>query len=347
MAGKMRALIKKDPRKGLWLEEIPIPAITSTEILIEVTKTAVCGTDLHIYNWDAWSQENIKTPITIGHEFVGRIKEVGDRVKGFEAGELVSGEGHITCGQCRNCKKGIRHLCRKTIGLGLHRNGAFAEYVVLPASNVFKVDESIPESIIALFDAYGNAVHTALSFDVVGEDVLITGAGPIGIMAAAICRHVGARHVVITDLNEYRLALANKITKITTVNLNNSSIATAMKSLGMQEGFDVCLEISGKEIAVQDIIKYINHGGKIAALGIFPNGLSIDWNQIIFKSIFIKGIYGREIFETWYKMLSLLKSGLDINPIVTHEFSYKDYEQAFSLMQTANTGKIILEWKKQ
>lgn len=347
MTKKMHALIKKEPTKGLWLEEVLVPSINPNEILIEVSKTAVCGTDLHIYNWDPWSQKNIKTPLTIGHEFVGRIKELGSHVRGFQVGDLVSGEGHITCGQCRNCKKGSRHLCRSTIGLGLHKNGAFAAYLSLPASNVFKVDESIPESMIALFDAYGNAVHTALSFDLVGEDILITGAGPIGIMSAAICRHVGARHVVLTDTNEYRLALAKKLTTVTTVHLHRSSIADTMKTLGMQEGFDVCLEMSGKEAAFRDIIKFINYGGKIAALGIFPNCLTFDWNQIIFKSLIIKGIYGREIFETWYKMLSLLKSGLDLTPIITHEFSYKDYEKAFSLMQTSNTGKIILDWRKK
>ena len=340
----MHALVKRKPMKGLWLETVPVPTISPSDVLIEIIKTAICGTDLHIYNWDKWSQETIDAPLIIGHEFVGRIKEGGSNVSDFKVGELVSGEGHITCGKCRNCRKGSKHLCRHTRGIGVNESGAFANFLSLPVKNVFKVDESIPTSIVSFFDAFGNAVHTTQSLDLVGEDVLITGAGPIGIMSAAICRHVGARHVVLTDFNDYRLKLAEKITTLTTVNLKKDSLKEAMSRLKMKEGFDICLEMSGQESAFNDILQTINYGGTVSTLGIFSKNLNLDWNQVIFKSLTLKGIYGREIFDTWYKMTSLIKSGLNLKPLITHEFSYKHYQEAFDLMEKGHTGKIILNW---
>ncbi|WP_196140110.1 L-threonine 3-dehydrogenase [Aliikangiella sp. G2MR2-5] len=340
----MKTLAKSHPKEGIWMEQADIPEVGHNDVLIKIKKTAICGTDVHIYNWDEWSQNTIPVPMTVGHEFVGVIEAVGQEVQGFEIGDRVSGEGHITCGHCRNCRAGRRHLCRNTYGVGVNRAGAFAEYLVIPAVNAFKLPDDISDDLASIFDPFGNAVHTALSFDLVGEDVLITGAGPIGIMAAAVCRHVGARHVVITDVNEYRLELATKLGATRTVNVANESLEEVMKELGMTEGFDVGLEMSGVPSAVQSMLKTMNNGGKIAMLGIPPSDMAVDWNQVIFKGLVIKGIYGREMFETWYKMVSLLQSGLDISPIITHKFKVDDFQQGFDIMRSGKSGKVILEW---
>ncbi len=341
----MKALVKKFPKKGLWLENIEEPTCGMNEVKIKIKKTSICGTDLHIYNWDEWSQETIPIPMTIGHEFVGTISEVGSNVKGYKIGDLVSGEGHIVCGQCRNCLAGRRHLCINTQGVGVNRAGAFAEYLVIPATNVWLCDSEISEEILSSFDPFGNAAHTALSFDMVGEDVLITGAGPIGIMATAIAKHVGARHIVVTDINPYRLQLAKKMGASITVDVRNSTIEDAMKKLKMKEGFDVGLEMSGNERAFNSMLNNMEHGGKIAMLGIQSKDTKIDWNKVIFNGITIKGIYGREMYETWYKMTSMIQSGLDISPIITHNYSYQDYEKGFEVMQSGNCGKVVLNWE--
>jgi threonine 3-dehydrogenase len=340
----MKVLRKSKREKGLWLEEGDKPSPGAHEILIRVKKTAICGTDLHIYNWDDWSQKTIPVPLVTGHEFFGVIEELGLEVKGFHKGDRVSGEGHITCGHCRNCRAGKQHLCRNTVGVGVTRAGCFADFIVLPATNVFKIPKEIPDNIASIFDPFGNAVHTALSFDLVGEDVLVTGAGPIGIMAAAVARHVGARNVVITDVNDYRLDLAKKLGKIRTVNPAKEKLTDVMKELGMVEGFDVGLEMSGNKNAFSDMLEVMNHGGKVALLGIFPEPVSIDWSKVIFKGLILKGIYGREMFETWYKMTALIQSGLDISPIITHTFPAKDYLKAFDIMNEGKAGKVILEW---
>jgi len=340
----MKTLAKLKPELGIWLHQTDRPVCGYNDVLIKIRKTAICGTDIHIYNWDEWSQKTIPVPMTVGHEFVGVIEQIGDGVSGFSVGDRVSGEGHITCGHCRNCRAGRRHLCRNTLGVGVNRPGSFAEYLSIPAVNAFKLPKDISDDMAAIFDPFGNAVHTALSFDLVGEDVLITGAGPIGIMAAAVCRHVGARHVVITDVNEYRLDLARKMGASLAVNVTERSLPDVMEELGMTEGFDVGLEMSGVPSAVQSMLSTMNNGGKIAMLGIPPSDMAVDWNQVIFKGLNIKGIYGREMFETWYKMVSLLQSGLDISPIITHRFDIKDFQKGFDVMNSGLSGKVILDW---
>ncbi|MGX5175189.1 L-threonine 3-dehydrogenase [Aliikangiella sp. IMCC44653] len=340
----MKTLAKSHAKKGIWMEKAELPEVGHNDVLIKIKKTAICGTDVHIYNWDEWSQKTIPVPMTVGHEFVGVIEKIGQEVQGFKVGDRVSGEGHITCGHCRNCRAGRRHLCRNTVGVGVNRAGAFAEYLSIPAVNAFKLPDDISDEMASIFDPFGNAVHTALSFDLVGEDVLITGAGPIGIMAAAVCRHVGARHVVITDVNQYRLDLAKKMGATRAVNVAEESLEAVMRELKMTEGFDVGLEMSGVPSAVQSMLKTINNGGKIAMLGIPPSDMAVDWNQVIFKGLVIKGIYGREMFETWYKMVSLLQSGLDITPIITHQFKVDEFQQGFDIMRSGQSGKVILDW---
>ena len=341
----MRALVKAKAEKGIWLEDIDKPSPGHNDVLIKVHRTAICGTDIHIYQWDEWAQNTIPVPLAVGHEFSGEIVECGSEVRGFSIGDRVSAEGHVTCGVCRNCRAGRRHLCMNTIGIGVNRAGAFADYISVPAFNVFKLPEAISDEMASILDPLGNATHTALSFDLVGEDVLITGAGPIGIMAVSIARFAGARHVVITDVNDYRLALARKMGATVALNVTNSSIDDTMKSLGMEEGFDVGMEMSGNPAAFRDMLRTMHHGGKVALLGIPPTDSSIDWNQVIFKGLLIKGIYGREMFETWYKMSSMLQSGLLIEPIITHRFGLNDYEEAFELMSSGQTGKVILDWQ--
>ena len=323
----MKSLVKAKAEKGIWLQDTPKPEVGHNDLLIKIRKTAICGTDMHIYNWDEWSQNTIPVPMVVGHEYVGEVVGMGQEVKGFEVGDRVSGEGHITCGHCRNCRAGRVHLCRNTEGVGVNRPGAFAEYLVIPAFNAFKIPDNISDDLASIFDPFGNAVHTALSFDLVGEDVLITGAGPIGIMAAAVAKHVGARHVVVTDINPYRLELAKKMGATRTVDVSKENLQDVMDELGMSEGFDVGLEMSGVPVAFRDMLNKMNHGGKIAMLGIPPQDVAVDWNQVIFKGLVIKGIYGREMFETWYKMASLLQSGLDLSPIITHTFSIDDRRQ--------------------
>ena len=340
----MRALVKAKAEPGIWMQDVPVPEIGPNDVLIKVRKASICGTDIHIWNWDAWSQKTIKVPMVIGHEFMGEIAKLGAEVTGFQVGERVSGEGHITCGHCRNCRAGKRHLCRNTVGLGVNRPGCFAEYVSLPAFNVFRVPKEIPDEIASFFDPLGNAVHTALSFDLVGEDVLITGAGPIGVMAAAISRHVGARHVVVTDLNPYRLELARNMGATRAVDVRTQTLGDVMQSLGMTEGFDVGMEMSGNDRAFRDLLSFMNHGGRVAILGIPPNEVSIDWNQVIFKGLMLKGVYGREMFETWYKMVAMLQSGLDVAPVVTHRFPAARYAEAFEAMRSGQSGKVILDW---
>ncbi|WP_207061731.1 L-threonine 3-dehydrogenase [Motiliproteus sp. SC1-56] len=341
----MKTLAKLHHEPGIWLHDSPVPEIGHNDLLIKIRKTAICGTDIHIYNWDEWSQKTIPVPMTVGHEYVGTVAAIGQEVQGFAIGDRVSGEGHITCGHCRNCRAGRRHLCRNTIGVGVNRPGAFAEYLVIPAGNAFKIPEGISDDLAAIFDPLGNAVHTALAFDLVGEDVLITGAGPIGIMAAAVARHAGARHVVITDINPYRLELAAKLGATRVVNVNDESIGAVMAELGMTEGFDVCLEMSGVPSAFRMALEKINHGGKIAMLGIPAADMAIDWSQVIFKGLTIKGIYGREMFETWYKMASLIQAGLDLSPIITHRFAIDDFQQGFEVMRSGRSGKVILDWE--
>ncbi len=341
----MKALVKLKPEPGLWLQEVPVPPVGHNDLLIKVTKTAICGTDVHIYNWDAWSQQTIPVPMIIGHEYVGVVAGVGQEVSGFAVGDRVSGEGHVTCGHCRNCRAGRRHLCRNAIGVGVDRPGAFADYLVIPAVNAFNIPAGIPDEMAAIFDPLGNAVHTALSFDLVGEDVLITGAGPIGIMAAAVARHAGARHVVITDLNPYRLELAGRLGATRTVCVDRESLPEVEAELGMTEGFDVGLEMSGSPSAFQQMLETINHGGKIAILGIPSEEMPVDWTKIIFKGLTLKGIYGREMFETWYKMASLVQGGLDLAPLITHRFGVDEFEKGFEVMRSGESGKVILDWE--
>jgi len=341
---KMKALAKLKPEPGIWMTQVDRPVIGHNDLLIKIKKTAICGTDVHIHNWDEWAQKTIPVPMVVGHEYVGEVVEVGQEVRGFNIGDRVSGEGHITCGHCRNCRAGRTHLCRNTIGVGVNREGAFAEYLVLPAFNAFKIPDGISDDLAAIFDPFGNAVHTALSFDLVGEDVLITGAGPIGIMAAAVAKHVGARHVVITDINDYRLELARKMGIEHTVNVAKQSLSDVMAELKMSEGFDVGLEMSGNAAAFDSMLAAMNHGGHVALLGILPAGTGIDWSQVIFKGLVIKGIYGREMFETWYKMASLIQSGLDLTPIITHHYSIDDFQKGFDVMCSGTSGKVILDW---
>jgi threonine 3-dehydrogenase len=340
----MKALAKLKKEPGIWMTDVPKPEMGHNDLLIKIKKTAICGTDIHIYNWDEWSQKTIPVPMVVGHEYAGEVVDIGQEVKGFKIGDRVSGEGHITCGHCRNCRGGRTHLCRNTVGVGVNRDGAFAEYLVIPAYNAFKLPDEISDDLAAIFDPFGNAVHTALSFDLVGEDVLITGAGPIGIMAAAVARHVGARHVVITDVNNYRLDLAKKMGATRAVNVSQQSLTDVMKELGMTEGFDVGLEMSGVPSAFRDMLKNMNNGGKIAMLGIPGQDMAIDWSQVIFKGLTIKGIYGREMFETWYKMASLIQSGLDLTPVITHHYSIDDFQQGFDTMRSGLSGKVILNW---
>ena len=340
----MKALSKLEAGKGIWQTSVDVPKVGPNDVLIRIKRSSICGTDIHIYNWDAWAASTIPVPMVVGHEYAGEIVEIGSEVSGLKVGDRVSGEGHITCGYCRNCRAGRRHLCRNTVGVGVNRQGSFAEYLCLPAFNVFKLPDDISDDLASIFDPLGNAVHTALSFDVIGEDVLITGAGPIGIMAAAIVRHVGARHVVVTDINDYRLDLAAKMGATRTVNVAKQKLEDVMAEIGMVEGFDVVLEMSGAKAAIYSMLEVINNGGKIAMLGIPPAAMPLDWNPIIFKGLTIKGIYGREMFETWYKMASLIQSGLNVSPVITHHFDIGDFQKGFDTMNSGQSGKVILNW---
>ncbi len=343
----MKALVKSHAKKGIWLEDVPMPEVGNNDVLVKVQKTAICGTDIHIYNWDAWAQKTIPVPMTTGHEFAGVIAELGQNVTDLQVGDVVSAEGHIVCGRCRNCLGGKKHLCPNTIGIGVNRTGSFAEYVSVPAENVFKPSREIPTDLLACFDPYGNAVHTALSFDMLGEDVLITGAGPIGIMGAMVAMHSGARNVVITDLNDYRLNLAKEILpNIIPINVTKEEVTTElMVSLGIFEGFDVGLEMSGSPQAFGDMLKKMINGGKIAMLAIMPQGSGIDWDQVVFKGLQIKGIYGREIFETWYKGLMMVQTGIPLDKIITHHFHYTEFQKGFDVMNSGQSGKVILNWE--
>ncbi|GGB03874.1 L-threonine 3-dehydrogenase [Agarivorans gilvus] len=340
----IKALAKLKAEPGIWMTQVEKPELGHNDLLIKINKTAICGTDVHIYNWDEWSQKTIPVPMVIGHEYAGEVVAIGQEVRGFAIGDRVSGEGHITCGHCRNCRGGRTHLCRNTVGVGVNRTGCFAEYLVIPAVNAFKLPDEISDDLAAIFDPFGNAVHSALSFDLVGEDVLITGAGPIGIMAAAICKHVGAHHVVVTDVNDYRLDLAKQMGATRVVNVAKESLKDTMAELNMTEGFDVGLEMSGVPSAFSSMLELMNHGGKIAMLGIPPSDMGIDWSQVIFKGLVIKGIYGREMFETWYKMASLIQSGLDLSPVITHHYSVDEFQQGFDAMRSGQSGKVILDW---
>ena len=340
----MKALVKAHAEPGLWLQDVPEPEVGHNDILIKIHRTAVCGTDLHIYNWDHWASETIPVPMTVGHEFVGTVVDMGSEVRGYSVGDRVSGEGHINCGFCRNCKAGRRHLCRATQGVGVNRTGCFAEYLSIPAQNGFRLPDAIDDDVAAMLDPLGNATHTALSFPLVGEDVLITGAGPIGAMAAAIVRFAGARHVVVTDINDYRLELAAKMGASRVVNVARESLADTMKELGMREGFDIGLEMSGNAEALRTQLNVAVHGAHLALLGIPPDDVAIDWNLVIFKGLIIKGIYGREMFETWYKMINMLQSGLDVRPIITHRFDYPEFQQGFDVLRSGESGKVILNW---
>jgi threonine 3-dehydrogenase len=341
----MKALVKSRAERGLWLSDVPEPRPGINDVLMRVHRTGICGTDLHIYKWDEWAAKTIPVPLVVGHEFVGEIVEVGSNVSDFKPGQIVSGEGHVVCGRCRNCLAGRRHLCADTQGVGVNRPGAFAEYIVLPMTNIWVHDDGMDEDVAAIFDPFGNAVHTALSFPVLGEDVLVTGAGPIGVMAAAVARHAAARHVVITDLNPYRLELARKMGVTLAVDPRETSLADVQKKLGMSEGFDVGMEMSGNGQAFRDMLGNMAHGAKIAMLGIPAKEMAIDWNTVIFSMLTIKGIYGREMYETWYKMTVMLGSGLDIKPVITHRFPYTEFERAFEVMDSGNSGRVLLNWQ--
>jgi threonine 3-dehydrogenase len=342
----VKALVKAERREGIWMvRDAPEPEVGVHDVLIRVRTSAICGTDVHIYNWDPWSQKTIPVPMIVGHEYVGVVERVGAEVEAFRPGDRVSGEGHITCGFCRNCRAGRRHLCRHSVGVGVNRPGSFAELLSLPAENVYRIPPDVPDELAAVFDPYGNAAHTALSFDLVGEDVLITGAGPIGIMAAAIARHVGARHVVVTDVNDYRLALARRMGASRTVNVGREDLAGVMAELGMKEGFDVGLEMSGQPAAFRQMLLVLNHGARVALLGIMPGEAAIDWSHVVFKGLHLKGIYGREMFETWYKMVAMLQSGLDLAPVVTHRFPIDEFQQGFEVMRSGQCGKVLLAWE--
>jgi threonine 3-dehydrogenase len=340
----VKALVKKEPKEGIWLSDEPEPEVGPNDVKIRIKKTAICGTDVHIYNWDEWSQRTVPVPMITGHEFAGEVVELGSHVAGLELGQRVSGEAHITCGHCRNCRAGKRHLCRNTQGVGVNRAGCFAEYLVIPAGNAFPLPDSISDDVASFLDPLGNAAHTALSFDMVGEDVLITGAGPIGCMAAAIARHVGARHVVLTDVNDYRLELGQRMGASRVLNVTREKIEDVMAELGMTEGFDVGLEMSGNASAFKSMLANMNHGGRVGVLGIPPGEVGIDWSQVIFKGLILKGIYGREMFETWYKMRSMLESGLDVTPILTHHFHVDDFQKGFDVMRSGKSGKVVLDW---
>ena len=341
----MKALVKSKGETGLWLEEVPKPEIGISDVLIRVERTGICGTDVHIYEWDDWASKTVPVGLTIGHEFAGKIVEIGSNVRDFKVGDIVSAEGHVVCGHCRNCMAGRRHLCAESEGLGVNRPGAFAEYVAVPQSNIWYHDQSLSRDVQAIFDPFGNAVHAALSFELLGEDVLITGAGPIGIMAVAVAKHAGARHVVITDLNEYRLGLAKKMGATRAVNVSKEKLEDVQKELGMVEGFDVGLEMSGNENAFRQMLRNMCHGGKIAMLGIPPKPIEIDWNQVVFNGLTIKGIYGREMYETWYQMTVMLQSGLDLSPVITHHFRYDEFEKGFDVMRKGEAAKVILNWE--
>jgi threonine 3-dehydrogenase len=341
----LRALLKARREPGIsMVEDAPVPEVGVHDVAIRVRKTAICGTDVHIFNWDAWSERTVPVPMVIGHEYFGTVEAVGAEVAAFSPGDRVSGEGHLTCGFCRNCRAGRRHLCRHAVGVGVNRPGAFAERLVIPADNVYRIPDDVPDEIAAILDPFGNATHTALSFDLVGEDVLVTGAGPIGVMAVAVARHVGARHVVVTDVNDYRLALAREMGATRTVHVPREDLRAAMAELGMKEGFDVGLEMSGNGTAFRQMLEVMNHGGKIAMLGIMPGPEAVDWNQIVFKGLLVKGIYGREMFETWYKMVAMLQGGLDLSRVVTHRFPIDRFEEAFEVMRSGRSGKVILDW---
>lgn len=344
MQKKMKALVKKHSEHGIWLDEVDVPTIGVNDVLIKIKKTAICGTDIHIYEWNDWAKATIPVPMVVGHEYVGEVVEVGQNVTGVKVGELVSGEGHIVCGTCRNCRGGVPHLCKNTKGVGVNRTGAFAEYLAIPASNVWHCNPKIDEELYSIFDPLGNATHTALSFDLLGKDVLITGAGPIGIMAAMIAKHCRARSVVLTDVNPYRIDLAKKLGIEHTVNTKEKSLEQLQKELNVYDGFDVGMEMSGNQYAFREMIDAIKHGGKISLLGIQGNDTRVDWNKIVFKGLLLKGIYGREMYDTWYKMESLLETGLDLSPIITHRFAVEDYQKGFEIMASGNSGKIILNW---
>lgn len=341
----MKALVKAKREEGIWITtDAPVPTVGVHDVMIRIHKSAICGTDVHIYNWDEWSQKTIPVPMIVGHEYFGVVEKVGIEVDAFKPGDRVSGEGHLTCGFCRNCRAGKRHLCRNTKGVGVNRPGSFAEFLVIDAENVYHIPDNISDEMASIFDPYGNATHTALSFDLVGEDVLITGAGPIGIMAVAIARHVGARHIVITDVNDYRLALAKQMGATAAVNVTNQDLKQVMQDLGMTEGFDVGMEMSGVTSAFRQMLDVMNHGGKIALLGIMPGEQAIDWGKVVFKGLLLKGVYGREMFETWYKMVAMLQSGLDLSPIITHRFGIDDFQQGFDAMRSGKSGKVVLDW---
>lgn len=340
----MRALVKAKAEPGIWMQELPRPEVGPNDVLVEIIKTSICGSDMHIYNWDHWAAETIPVPMQTGHEFVGRIAEIGSHVHGFELGQRVSGEGHVVCGHCRNCRAGRRHFCRNTIGIGINRPGCFADYLLIPGSNVYPIPDEVPDEVACILDPLGNATHTALSFDLVGEDVLVTGAGPIGMMAVAVARHVGARHVVVTDISDYRLAIASTMGADRALNVTRDSVAEVVGELGMTEGFDVGLEMSGNHSALHDMLAVMNHGGSVGLLGIPPDEAPIDWNLIIFRGLTLKGIYGRRMFETWHKMTMMLQTGLDITPVITHEFPAAEYEKAFEVIGTGMCGKVLLDW---
>lgn len=340
----MRALVKAKPEPGLEMADVPVPEVGPNDVRIRIRTSAICGTDMHIWKWDEWAAKTIPVPMHVGHEYVGVIDAVGSAVTGYAVGDRVSGEGHIVCGHCRNCRAGSRHLCPNTVGVGVNRPGSFAEYLVIPAANVFKVPDEISDEVAAIFDPFGNAVHTALSFDAVGEDVLITGAGPIGCMAVAICRFIGARHIVITDVNPWRLDLAKKMGATRAVDTRDQPLTVVMKDLGMTEGFDVGLEMSGSASAFRDMLRSMSNGARIAMLGIMPGEVAIDWSQIVFKGLEVRGIYGRQMYETWYKMAAMVKAGLDVRPVITHRFAINDYRQGFEAMAAGTTGKVLLDW---
>lgn len=343
----MKALVKSKRETGIWMEDVPEPSIGPNDVLVQIHKTAICGTDVHIYNWDDWARATIPTPMVVGHEFMGAVVERGSEVRGVGIGDRISGEGHITCGHCRNCRAGRRHLCRNTTGVGVDRPGCFAEYLSIPAANVFKLPDDVSSDMASILDPFGNAAHTALAYDLVGEDVLITGAGPIGIMASAIARHAGARHVVITDINDYRLNLAASMGASRAINIARTGIKDVMSDLGMVEGFDIGLEMSGNPTAFCSMLETMNHGGRIALLGILPDQAAIDWPAVIFKGLQLKGIYGREMFETWYKMAAMVQSGLDISAVITHHFPIDAFQQGFDTMCSGNSGKVILDWNTE
>ena len=340
----MKALVKHSPKEGIWMEDVPDPKCGPGEVRIRITHTAICGTDKHIFEWDEWAQNNLKLPLIVGHEFCGIIDEVGPQVTHYNVGDRVSGEGHITCGNCRNCRAGKKHLCPETIGVGVHRDGAFAEYLVIPESNVWPLHEDIPSEIAAFFDPLGNAVHTALAFNITGEDILICGAGPIGMMAAAICKFSGSRNIVVTDINDYRLNLAKDLGASRIVNPRKEDIGTVFEELGISHGFDVGLEMSGNPEAFNQMISLMYNGGNIALLGLLPNSTKVDWNKVIFKGLNIKGIYGREMYDTWYKMTQMIRSGLSVSKVLTHHFKIDDFQKAFKVIESGNCGKVVLEW---